>query len=75
MFKVDVKVSPDFEKKLGAAMEKKVEEHVRDRLRSLRCPVHGQAPTVVRKGSSPKIEFDIRGCCTALKDAAARALK
>lgn len=75
MFKMDVKVSPDFEKKLAAAAEKKFEEHVRGRLRSVRCPVHGQAPTVVRKGSFPKMEFDIRACCTAMRETATKALK
>lgn len=76
MFKinVDVKEGPDFEKKLTAAVNQKFEEHVRDRLRNVRCAVHDQAPTVGRR-SSRKFEFDIRACCPALKDAATKALK
>jgi hypothetical protein len=71
---VDVKLSPDFAKKATVAMEKKMEEHIRARLRDIRCAVHGQAATVIRRSSS-KVAFDIHGCCPALREAATKALK
>jgi hypothetical protein len=68
---VEIKKNPDFEKRLA----EQINEALEKRLKSIRCPVHGKAPTVVRTGSFPKIEFELRGCCCEEVKKAAQALR
>jgi hypothetical protein len=47
----------------------------RQRIGSVRCPVHGSRPTIREKRvSGDRFEFDISGCCDALISKARHAL-
>jgi len=57
---------PEMEKSLKNA----VEEEIRKRVESIKCPIHGKHAHVVsfdRSGS--KVNYNIGGCCDALKEA------
>lgn len=60
---------------LEAAMLGSVQKTVTRRLATVRCPVHGAAPTVVCSGASlGDLSFQVTGCCQALIDATKEAL-
>jgi hypothetical protein len=60
---------------LEGAILQSVQDHVTHRLGTVRCPVHGAAPTVVCRGRSLNdLKFDISGCCQAGIDTATKAL-
>ncbi len=73
MFKVNVEIkkNPDFEKRLYEQTNARLEK----RLKTIRCPVHGKTPTVVRTGSSTEIAFELRNCCCEEVKKAAQALR
>ena len=46
-----------------AALESAL-EGVRRQLGDVRCPVHGESPTIVVRGQSERtMGFDVQGCC------------
>ena len=71
------RVSPS---QVGNALEqsiyKQLAESLKKELSSVRCPEHGQRPTVVFKGKRGKeLSFEIKGCCEQLIDKATAAVK
>jgi hypothetical protein len=61
---------------LEAAMLSAVRGNIEQRLSTVRCPVHGSAPTVTCKGSSlERLSFSVSGCCNELIETTKRALK
>lgn len=57
------------------AVLESVQEHVTEKLSSVRCPEHGSAPTVVCTGRSlDELTFKISGCCQKLIDTSTAAL-
>lgn len=69
-------VTPD---NLADPARAQVYRHIRasvvERLRGVRCPMHGGSPQVTAEGSSlDKLEWKITGCCERLRDEAQRAL-
>ncbi len=62
------KVRPN---QIGDALEKallqKVEDDIKKKVATVRCPEHGQAAQIVASGRSiDKLRFDIKGCCEKL---------
>ncbi len=43
-------------------------DNITKRLQSVRCPVHGQAAKVVKKGTDEKPEWEVSGCCKEFVD-------
>ena len=54
-----------------------VRDNVAGRLREVRCPVHGSAPTSVEVPGHDidTLAWQVRGCCEALIEAAKDALR
>lgn len=49
---------------LEAAMLSAVQDGLRKKVGSCRCPEHGQAPQLLGKGRSiDKLSFEVTGCC------------
>jgi hypothetical protein len=68
------------ERKFRDAASKAVMEsltkHIKQQVGSLRCPTHGQAPTVHVKGHSlDNLSFEVGGCCQDLIDRVTAKLK
>jgi hypothetical protein len=71
------KVSPD---QIGNALEKAalqaVQEAIRKKVGSARCPVHGSAARIVARGRrADSLTFDVHGCCTTLIEQVKAALR
>ncbi len=47
-------------KNLTSAVKKAADQKIRDRIGSVRCPVHGQVPTIVPDGDGYKIRGVVR---------------
>ena len=65
---------------IGDAIEKAVYQQVSDTVKkslsSVRCPEHGQRPTVKIKGRNlDNLSFEVNGCCQDLIDLAINKLK
>lgn len=61
----------EFEKQIVKATA----EAVAKKLRSVRCPDHGQAPTVTFKAKSVKdLSWEIKGCCEKVIELATKKL-
>ena len=81
MFKVEFKVGGrkvpqrDFGRALHDTALKQVDDAVQRRLRTIRCPRHGQQARVRSARSHNDLEWKIEGCCDELVRAARRALK
>jgi hypothetical protein len=70
------KVSPNHvtDAIMGAVL-KGIEDIVKKKVGSVRCPKHGQAPTIAVKGATlNKLSFDIHGCCEGLTEAVRKKL-
>ncbi|MFB4203984.1 hypothetical protein KBTX_03114 [wastewater metagenome] len=62
------KVNPD---KIGDALEaaalKSISEQIKDKLRGVKCPEHGESPKVKVQGRNlDNLSFEVSGCCDAL---------
>jgi hypothetical protein len=56
----------NFDDVFKAALKQQL-EHVRDAMDQVRCPVHGEAPTIVVTGQTAEaIAADVQGCCDEL---------
>lgn len=61
---------------LEKAIYKQVEESIKKRVGTARCPEHGTAPKIVCKGHSlDSLSFEVSGCCDKLIDAVKAKLK
>lgn len=71
------KVSPSqFSNAIEKAVFTQVTDSVTKALSSVRCPEHGQYPSVVVKGASlDNLQFEIHGCCEDLISRATQELK
>jgi hypothetical protein len=70
----DVKI--EFRDGWESDLAKQVGANVANKLRSVTCPTHGQAPTVVVKGRTlDELGFEVRGCCQQLVDKALAQLR
>jgi hypothetical protein len=49
-------------------------EEVQKKLESVRCPEHGQRPTVTMERTADGASFNIEGCCEDLVERAQRAV-
>jgi hypothetical protein len=49
---------------LNAGNRKKVEDYIASRVGEMTCPVHGEAATIVCKGTRlDALTFDVQACC------------
>src|SRR5262245_9696665 len=50
--------------------------HVQRRLAGIRCPFHGEPPSVIATGPAPdRLQFSVQGCCDRLVERATHALE
>lgn len=66
--------------KIGSELEKaiykQIEESIKKRVGTARCPEHGTAPKIICKGRSlDSLSFKVSGCCDKLIDAVKAKLK
>jgi hypothetical protein len=64
MFKLECKFDA---KDLEKAIMQTAAESITEKVRSIRCPEHGQHAKIVARGRSSKnLTFDVSGCCEKL---------
>lgn len=57
----------DLENSIGASVWAETAEVIKKSLEGMRCPIHGEAPTVlIDKSEANEVAFDYRGCCQEL---------
>lgn len=57
----------DFATSLEKALIKNIEEDIRKKLSSVKCPVHGEYPEVICRGHDLRnLSFEVKGCCQKL---------
>ncbi len=65
-----------FASEMEKAVYGQVRDNIRERLEGVRCPEHGERPTVIVMGSSlDNLEFDVDGCCEELVNRVVGQLK
>ena len=71
------RVTPQsIDSRLEAAILRRVEMEIQQKLASIWCPHHQQWPRVLAVGrSADELQFQIGGCCPSLKDRATQALQ
>jgi hypothetical protein len=57
-----------------ALVYKHIRASITERLRGVRCPLHGGSPQVTVDGGPDKLAWRITGCCERLRDEAQRPL-
>jgi len=64
------------ESRIEAAMLRRVEMEIQQKLGAVWCPHHQQWPRILVVGrSADELEFQVGACCPSLKDRAAQALR
>lgn len=54
-------------KEIEKAMMKDLKDTIQKQLRGIRCPIHGQSPSVTFRGTNLKnLKGEISGCCEEL---------
>lgn len=73
MFKITMTQTGD---ELMDAMLKAVEDNLRERLETARCPVHGEPLHEIHiELDGDNYKFSLKACCEAMKEDCVRALK